>query len=170
MLNKKMLGALNDQINEEYYSAYLYLSMAAHAEAINLKGLGNWFRVQVLEETAHVMKFFDFVLARRGRVELKAVAGPKTDWESPLAMFEDTLKHEQQISARINKLVKLSVDESDPATQAFLQWFVTEQVEEEAAADEILQQLKLIGDAPAGLFLLDRELAKRVFTTPAAAP
>ncbi len=169
MLSPKMLQALNDQINAEYHSSYLYLSMAAWCESISLKGFANWFRVQTQEEMVHVMKFFDFVNARRGEVELKPIDAVKTKWATPLEAFEDTLKHEQYITGRINKLVALAKDENDPATHAFLQWFVTEQVEEEATADELIQQLKLVASAPGGLFLLDRELAKRTFAPPAAA-
>ena len=167
MLSQKMQEALNDQINAEYFSSYLYLAMAAHCEAINLDGFANWLRVQTQEEMAHAMKFFGFVLERGGRVELKAIEAPPSQWESPLAIFEATLKHEQYITDRINKLVDLAVAESDHATNAFLQWFVSEQVEEEATADGILQKLKLMADAPGGLFMLDRELAQRTFTPPA---
>ncbi len=167
MLSQKMQDALNEQINAEYYSSYLYLSMAAHCEAINLDGFANWLRVQTQEEMAHAMKIFDFVLERGGRVELKPIEGPPAQWDSPVAIFEATLKHEQHVTSRINKLVDLAIDQSDHATNAFLQWFVNEQVEEEATADAILQKLKLMADAPGGLFLLDRELAQRTFTPPA---
>lgn len=169
MLSPKMLAALNSQINAEYYSAYLYLSMAAYAESINLKGLANWFRIQMQEEMVHALRFFDFVNSRRGRVELKPVEGPPTKWDSPLAVFEATMKHEQHVTGLINNLVNQSAEENDFATHAFLQWFVNEQVEEEATADQIIQQLRMIQNAPAGLFMLDRELAQRTFTPPAAA-
>ncbi len=168
MLSKTMQDALNDQINAEYYSSYLYLSMAAWADSANLKGFANWFRVQVQEEMVHVMKFFQYVLDRRGVVKLAAIAGPPTQWASPLAAFEATLAHEQHVTGRINKLAELAIKENDHASHALLEWFVTEQVEEEATADLILQQLKLAGDAPAALFLLDRELGARTFTPPAA--
>jgi ferritin len=164
-----MQEALNSQINAEYYSSYLYLSMAAHCEAASLKGFGNWMRVQAQEEMFHAMKFFDFVLDRGGRVELGPIDGPPTKWESAVDVFEATLAHEQHVTALINKLVDLAIAESDHATHTLLQWFVTEQVEEEASADEILQQLKLVGDAAHGLFMLDRELGQRTFTPPAAA-
>jgi ferritin len=168
MLSKTMQDALNDQINAEYYSSYLYLSMAAWADSANLKGFANWFRMQVQEEMVHVMKFFQYVLDRRGLVKLTAIAGPPTQWASPLAAFEATLAHEQHVTGRINKLAELAIKENDHASHALLEWFVTEQVEEEATADSILQQLKLAGDAPAALFLLDRELGARTFTPPAA--
>jgi ferritin len=169
MLSPKMLAALNAQINAEYYSAYLYLSMAAYAESINLKGLANWFRIQMQEEMVHALRFFDFVNSRRGRVELKPVEGPPTKWDSPLAVFEATLKHEQHVTALINGLVRQAAEENDYATHSFLQWFVNEQVEEEATADQIIQQLRMIQDAPGGLFMLDRELAQRALTPAAAA-
>ena len=169
MLKKKMLDALNDQINAEYYSSYLYLSMAAWSESVNLKGLANWFKVQALEEMVHVMKFFAFVLDRKGEVELKPIEGPPTKWASPVAAFEATLSHEQYITSRINNLVDLALAESDHATNTLLQWFVNEQVEEEASADQMLSQLKLAGDTPAALFMIDRELGARVFTPPAGA-
>jgi len=169
MLSPKMQDALNAQINAEYYSSYLYLSMAAHVEAGNLKGFGNWMRVQAQEEMVHAMKFFDFILERGGKVSLQPVEGPPTQWGSPLAIFEATLEHEQHVTSLINKLVDLARSESDHATDNFLQWFVAEQVEEEASADEVLQQLKLMQDAPGGLFLMDRELAQRIFTPPPAA-
>jgi ferritin len=169
MLKKKMLDALNDQINAEYYSSYLYLSMAAWSESANLKGMANWFRVQAQEEMVHAMKFFAFVLDRKGEVELKAIEGPPTKWVSPAAAFEAALSHEQYITSRINKLVDLALAESDHATNALLQWFVNEQVEEEASADLVLSQLKLAGETPAALFMIDRELGTRVFTPPPAA-
>ncbi len=170
MLSPKMQAALNAQINAEYYSSYLYLSMAAYAESMNLKGLANWFRVQAQEELGHAMKFFDFVADRSGRVTLTSIDGPPTDWASPVAAFEAALTHERHISSLINKLVDLALAESDHATNNFLQWFVAEQVEEEATADGIVQQLRLVKDAPGGLFLLDRELSQRTFVPPAATP
>jgi ferritin len=163
-----MQDALNDQINAELYSAYLYLSMAAHFEAANLKGLANWMRVQNQEETFHGMKFFDYVLSRQGRVELKAIAAPPTKWKSPLAVFEAVYEHELKVTGLINKLATLAQRENDHATGVLLHWFINEQVEEEANADAIVQKLKLIGDNSSGLFLLDQELAQRVYTPPAA--
>ncbi len=168
MLSPKMQAALNAQINAEYYSSYLYLSMAAYAESTNLKGMANWFRVQAQEELGHAMKLFDYVHNRRGQVELKPIEGPPTTWDSPLAVFEATLGHEQHVTALINHLVQLAGEENDYATQAFLQWFITEQVEEEATADQIVQQLRLIQNAPGGLFMLDRELGQRTFVAPTA--
>ena len=116
----------------------------------------------------HAMKFYDFINERGGRVKLKPVEGPPTDWSSPLDVFENTYKHEQKVTGLINDLVNLAVKQRDHATNIFLQWFVTEQVEEEASADEVVQKLKLMGDAKGGLFMLDREMGQRVFTPPAA--
>jgi ferritin len=168
MLSKKMQEALNSQINAEYYSSYLYLSMSAHCKAINLEGFASWLRVQAQEEMVHAMKFFDFILERGGRVSLTALEGPPTEWASPTAIFEATLKHERYVTDRINKLVDLALAESDHATNAFLQWFVNEQVEEEASADAVLRKLVLMADAPGGLFMLDQQLGQRTFTAPAA--
>ena len=165
MLSDKMLSALNSQINAEYYSSYLYLSMAAHCRAANLEGFASWLRIQADEEMIHAMKIYDFVLERGGRVALAALDAPPTQWETPTAIFEATLAHEQHVTGRINKLVDLAIAESDHATNAFLQWFVNEQVEEEASADAVLRKLQLMADAPGGLFMLDQQLGQR----PAAA-
>ena len=167
MISKKMEKALNSQINAELYSAYLYLSMVAYFESINLPGFSNWMRIQIQEETAHAMKIFDFVNERGGRVTLKAIEEPSTEWESPLAVFEATYKHEQKVTGLINELVNLAIEEKDHATRSFLQWFVDEQVEEESSVDQVLQQLKLVEKAPGGLHMLDKELGQRVFTPPA---
>ena len=167
MLSKTIQDAMNEQISAETYSSYLYLSMAAHCDEVNLKGFSHWFRIQVDEERAHMMKMFDFVLERGGKVDLQAIDAPTASWESPLAVFEATLAHEQMVTARINKLVDLALAESDHATNAFLQWFVSEQVEEEATADAIRQELTLMQDAPGALYMLDRDLAKRARAAPA---
>ena len=166
MLSKKVQEALNAQINAEYYSSYLYLSMAAHCQAMNLEGFASWLRIQADEEMIHAMKIYDFVLERGDRVTLTAIEAPPSAWESPLAIFEATYSHEQYVTERINKLVDLAIADSDHATNAFLQWFVNEQVEEEASADAVLQKLKLMADAPGGLFMLDQEMGQR----PPAAP
>ena len=164
MLSKKMQEALNAQINAEQYSSYLYLSMAAWADKTNLKGFGSWFRVQAVEELIHVTKFFDYVLDRRSEVVLQAIAAPPTEWKSPEDVFEATLAHEQHVTSLIHKLSDLAVAEKDHATRNVVEWFIAEQVEEEATADEILNQIKLTGTAPAGLFMIDRELGTRTFT------
>jgi len=169
MIKKKVQDAINEQINAELYSAYLYFSMEAYFHSINLKGFANWMRVQTKEEMVHGMKFFEFIKDRGGRINLKTIEGPQFDWKSPLDAFQEIYKHEQKVTDLINKLVDLSLKESDHATNTFLQWFVTEQVEEEAAADEIVQKLKLIGKDGSGLFMIDQELAQRVFVMPATA-
>jgi ferritin len=169
MLNEKMAKALNDQINAEFYSSYLYLSMAAYFDSLNLKGFANWMKVQAQEEDFHAKKFFGYVIDRSARVRLQAIKAPPHDWDSPLAVFEAAYKHECHVTDLINKLVDLSLKLSDHATNNVLQWFVGEQVEEEANADSIVQQLKLIGKDGQGLLMLDRELATRVFTPPPAA-
>ncbi|RMG05793.1 MAG: ferritin [Nitrospirae bacterium] len=166
MLDKKMEKALNDQINAEIYSAYLYLSMSAYFESINLKGFANWMRVQTMEEQTHAKKFYDFMLDRGGRVLLTSIDAPPTEWESPLAAFEHVLEHEQHVTSLINGLMDLAIDLRDHATSSFLKWFIDEQVEEEATADEIIQSLKLNEKNPAGLFMIDKELGQRVFTPP----
>lgn len=168
MIKKKMQDALNGQINAELYSSYLYLSMAAYFESVNLKGFANWMRVQTQEELVHVMKFYDYVIGKGGKVKLSSIDGPPTEWKSPLDVFESTYRHEQKVTGLINKLVNLAVSEKDHATTNFLQWFVDEQVEEEASADKVVQKLKLVKDAPGGLLMIDNELAQRVFTPPAA--
>ncbi len=170
MLSEKMQGALNNQINAELHSAYIYLSMSAFFSDKNMNGFANWMRIQAQEEMVHAMKFYDFVIGRRGRALLQPVQAVPSEWELPLAVFENALAHEQKITGMINELVRLSNDERDYASNSFLQWFVDEQVEEEANADGIVQQLKMVGDLPAVLFMLDRELATRVFVPPAAAP
>ena len=161
-----MLEELNKQVNAELYSAYLYLSMAAYFESINLKGFANWMRVQAQEELTHAMRFFDYINERGGVVKLAAIEQPPTEWKSPLDVFEATYKHEVKVTGMINSLVNLAMKEKDHATYNMLQWFVAEQVEEEASADEIRQQLKLIGKDGRGILMLDRELGQRVFTPP----
>jgi ferritin len=169
MIKEKVQEALNEQIKWEFYSAYLYLSMAAYFASVNLPGFANWMKVQAQEELVHAMKLFDFVNERGGKVTLAAVEAPPSEWDSPLAVFEATYEHEQIVTGRINALVDLAVAESDHATNQMLQWFVTEQVEEESSADEMVQKLKLVGKEGGGLFMLDRELAQRVFVPPPAA-
>jgi ferritin len=168
MIGKKIQDALNQQINAELYSSYLYLSMAAHFESENLSGFAQWMRAQSAEETGHAMKFFDFVIERGGDVSLAAIDGPPTEWASPLAVFEETLKHEQKVTGLINDLVDLARSEKDHAAEIFLQWFVTEQVEEESSVEDALHKLRLAGDAPNLLFMLDRELGGRPGGAPAA--
>ena len=167
MLSSKMQDALNGQLNAELYSSYLYLSMAAYFLDLNLGGFANWMQVQAQEEDMHAMKFYNFLNERGGRILLKAIDGPPTEWDSPLAAFEAVLEHEQKVTGLINDLVELALAEHDHATNIFLQWFVTEQVEEEDSANDVIQQIKMIGEAKGGLFMLDRELGQRTFTAPA---
>jgi ferritin len=168
MINEKIMAALNQQLNAELYSSYLYLSMSAYFETKNLKGFANWMRVQAQEELMHAMKFYGYINGRGGRVTLTKIEGPPTQWDSPRAVFEHVYQHEQKVTGLINNLVDVALSESDHATNNFLQWFVAEQVEEESSADGIVQKLKLIGDAGEGLFMIDQELGQRIFTPPAA--
>ena len=167
MIDKKMQDALNEQINAELYSAYLYLSMAAYFESTNLPGFATWMRVQTKEELLHGMKIYDYVNERGGRVTLKSIAEPPSEWESPLAAFEAAYKHEQKVTGLINGLVNLAVEEKDDAANTFLQWFVDEQVEEEESAETVVNKLKLVADASDGMNMLDNEMGQRVFTPPA---
>jgi len=167
VLSERMTGALNEQINKEIYSAYLYLSMSAHSTFVGLKGFANWFMVQYQEEMVHVMKIYDYINNQGGQVKLLAVEQPPTEFGSPLEMFEKTLEHEKFVTKCINDLVDLAIKEKDHASNIFLQWFVTEQIEEEANDNEIISKLKLVGKGGNGLFMLDKELAARVFTPPA---
>ena len=164
MISAKMLKALNAHLNEEFYSSYLYLSMAAYFEAKNLKGFANWFRIQTQEEYMHGMKFFNFILQKGGKVSLSQINMPEIEWKDIPEIFSDTLKHEQKITGLINKLTELAMIEKDFATNNFLQWFVTEQVEEEANVEEIIQKIEMIGDNKSGLYMLDNELGARVLT------
>lgn len=168
MLSEKMEKALNGQINAEFYSAYMYMAMAAHFERGDLPGFANWMRVQAQEEQFHAVKIYDFVLDRGGKVALAAIQAPPSVWKSPLDVLKATLEHEQKVTGLINDLVYLARDQRDNATEIFLQWFVNEQVEEEDSAGKILGQLKIIEDSPQALFLLDRELGQRVYTPPTA--
>jgi len=161
MISQKMQKALNDQINAELFSSYLYLSMAAYLEAQNWNGMAVWMKLQSTEEYQHAMKFYAFVLAHGGSVTLEAIDKPKTTWNNPQEIFIEAFTHEQYITKRINDLVSLALEEKDYATNIFLNWFVTEQVEEEATVTLINHKFSLIGDNKTSLFLLDRELGMR---------
>jgi ferritin len=161
MLSKVVQDTINDQIKNELYSAYLYLSMSAYFEGANLPGCAHWMRVQSQEEVSHAMKFFEFVFDRGGRVMLQAIDQPPVDFKSPLDIFQQSLQHEQKVTAMINHIYEVAVKENDYATQTFVQWFITEQVEEEKNATQIVDQLKAVGDQPAALFMLDGYLGKR---------
>ncbi|MBW2529468.1 MAG: ferritin [Deltaproteobacteria bacterium] len=168
MLKEKMNEALCEQINAELYSSYLYLSMSAYFETINLRGAASWMRTQAQEELLHVGKFFDYIHDRGGKVTLGAIDAPPAEWKSPLAAFEQAYEHEQHVTERVNSLVDLANELSDRATYQMLQWFVAEQVEEEASVDAVVQHIKLVGGEGHGLFLIDRELATRTFVMPPA--
>jgi ferritin len=161
MLPDKIQKALNDQVNAELYSAYLYLSMNAYFKSSGLDGFANWMSQQAHEETQHALKFYDFIHQRGGRVALTQIEAPPSQWDSPLAVFEATLQHEQKVTGLISELVDLAQAERDHATVIFLEWFVSEQVEEEESVGAVLDQLKLLGDDRSGLFMIDRELAQR---------
>jgi len=161
MLSEKMQAALNGQLNAELYSSYLYLSMNAYFKSINLDGFANWMHFQAQEELMHAMKFYDFINQRGGKVTLQRIEAPPSGWDSPLSVFQATLEHEQKVTGLIHALVDLALAEHDHATNIFLQWFVSEQVEEEENVGGVLEQLKLMGEAKGGLFMIDRELAKR---------
>ena len=167
MLNKEIADALNSQMNFEMYSANIYMSMATWFDARNLVGFANWMKVQYSEEMFHFTKFYNFINERGGRVLLSGMDAPATEWDSPLAAFDNALEHERIVTGRIDDLVVQATEAKDHATVNFLQWFVGEQVEEEASVDGVIQQLKLMEGAPGGLFMLDRELGQRVFTPPA---
>jgi ferritin len=170
MLNEKMRDAINEQINKELYSAYLYQSMMAHFEALGLQGFATWMRIQSMEETLHAYKFYDYVVERGGRVTLMAIDGPETEWPTPLAAFEQVLSHEQFVTSRINNLMDIALEIRDHASTSFLQWYIDEQVEEEANAEQIVNKLKLIGDNAQALLMIDQELGARVFAMPAGMP
>ncbi len=166
MLNKKMNVALNKHMNIEFYSAHLYLAMSSYAGSIGLKGAANWFMVQYQEEMVHFMKFYTYINSQGEHVALDTMTAPPGTFKSLLDMFEQTLKHEQYITACINDLTDLALQEKDHATNIFMQWFVTEQVEEEENDRDIIAKLKLIGNNGQGLLMLDNELASRVFVPP----
>jgi ferritin len=161
MISKAMNEAMNKQINAEMFSSYLYLAMSAHFEAESLGGTARWLRLQAKEEMEHAMKFFDHLIERGGKIVLKKIDEPESAWASPLAAFEAVAAHERKVTGLIHALVDKAAAEKDHASTIFLQWFVTEQVEEEANADEIVQKLKMIGESMNGLFMMDRHLGQR---------
>jgi ferritin len=160
-MDPKMLAEMNVQIREELYSAYLYLSMAAHFESANLPGFATWMKKQAGEEQEHAMKFFEHIHDRGGKVTLHAIAQPPVDFKTPLSIFEQVLEHEKVVTGRIHLLYKLAVEGKDYASQTFLTWFVNEQVEEEKNATQIVESLKMMGDSANALFMLDSVLGKR---------
>jgi ferritin len=161
MINERVLEAMNKQINAELHSAYLYLAMAAFLDGINFSGMASWMQVQAREEVGHAMKFYRHIVDRGGNVKLSSIEGPRGEWESTSHVFEDAYAHECKISALIHGLLELAQAEKDYAALPLLQWFVSEQIEEEADACNIVHRLKLIGDSKNALFMLDRDLGER---------
>lgn len=167
MISPKIQDAINAQINAELWSGYLYLSMAMHFEAEGFAGIANWFKVQYQEEQAHATIFMNYLHSRGGRVVLKAIAEVPTNWASPLQAFADTLAHEEKVTALINNLYALAESEHDYATRGKLDWFVSEQVEEEETAKQLVDRLKMIEDNRLAVYMLDQELGARTFNVPA---
>lgn len=167
MFNKKIETAINEQINAELWSAYLYLSMSAYCHDNGYAGIGNWYQIQFKEEQDHAMILFNYVISRGGRVTLKPIEAVPTTWDSLLHTFNETLKHEKIVTGLINDLYTLALQETDYATQSMLKWFIDEQVEEEETALEIINNLKMIQDNGYGLYMLDKELATRTYKTAA---
>ena len=161
MMNKTIQDAISEQIAREFYSGYLYLSMSAYFQSLNLPGFAQWMRIQYQEEVNHALKLLDYVHERQGHVTLQAIQQPKSDFKSPLDVFEQALNHEREVSTTINKLYALTQKENDYPTQIALQWFITEQVEEEKAAGAVVEQIKMIGDNKIALLMLDRQLGAR---------
>jgi len=168
-MNSKVQKAINDQINAELWSAYLYLSMSADFAVKGYPGFSNWMMVQFKEEQDHALKFFNYVIQRGGEVELKPIEKVQQSWDTPLKAMEDTLAHEQKVTALINGIYKIAQEENDYATQSFLQWFIDEQVEEEDSARNLIDALKRVGDKGPGAYMLDKELASRVYVPLATA-
>lgn len=161
MISPTIEKALNDQLNFELYSSYIYLSMAAYFESTDLTGCAQWMKSQTIEEVVHSQKFYGYINERGGRVKLAAINAPKTEWNSPLEAFEEALSHEREVTRRINAIMDMAIAEKDHATQIFLQWFITEQVEEEASVNAVVQRMKLASQSPGGLFMVDKELGSR---------
>jgi len=163
-MNKTIEQAFNDHLNAEFFSAYLYLSMANYLAARNLDGMAHWMRLQVEEERSHAIRFIDYMHERDGRVILQQIDQPKVEWEGPLEIFREAYEHECLITSKINALVDLAIKQNDHATTTFLQWFVTEQVEEEANVSAIVSRLEMIGDHGMGILMMDQQLAQRTIT------
>lgn len=169
MINNEVAKVLNEQVNKELYSAYLYLSMSAYFSDIGLLGFANWMRVQAQEEQAHAMLVYDFIVNRSAKVTLDKISAPKTEWQSTLEAMEDVLKHECFITESINNIISVAETNKDRATMSYFQWFVDEQVQEEASAVDLISKLKLIGEDKSALYMLDKDLSARVFTPPSKA-
>ncbi len=163
MLSEKLVNAINEQIQFEYYSAFAYKAMQAHFENEDLTGMANWMNIQFQEELSHAEKMFKFVCETGGKVTFMELKAPRNEFSSVLEVFEETLKHEQEVTSRINKLMDLAQEEKNHTAQIFLQWFITEQIEEEANVSHIIAKLKRIGEDGRGLMMIDQELEKRTF-------
>lgn len=166
MLSQKMTDAINEQINAELYSGYLYMSMAAYFEDLQLPGCAHWMTVQAQEEMTHALRLYKHLVDRGGRALMKPIDGPATEWDSPLACFQAVAEHEAKVTSLINGLMSLAREENDFASESFLHWFVNEQVEEEASAAEVVGKIKMVEQTQGGLYMLDAEMAARVFTMP----
>lgn len=166
MMNEKLEKAFNDQINKELYSEYLYMSMYAYFDRQNLQGFKNWMNVQMQEEHAHAMGMFNYLHERGGKVVLQAIEHPETDWNSPVELFEHVLKHEKYVTSLINSLMDVADEVKDRAAVSFLDWYLKEQVEEEANVSKVLKTLKMVCDDKNSLYMFDKELATRVFNPP----
>ena len=166
MLSNQLLDALNDQVNFEFYSSYTYLAMAAYAESIDLSGVANFFRVQAQEEMSHAMKFYDYIFQKGGMVKLEAIEKPKVEYNNIIEVFETGFNHEQTVTKRIYELADIATAEREHATMSLLKWFVDEQVEEENNFQTILKKVRRLEGNPAAMYMLDEELATRVFTPP----
>lgn len=167
MMSQRMADAINEQINAEFYSAFLYLSMATKLDDMTFAGFANWMKVQYEEEVFHAMKFVNHMAERGERVVLKEIDAPETEWEGPHPMWEAAYEHEVKVTGLINDLMRIAVDENDFASQQFLQWYVEEQVEEEDNTSTIRDKIAMVQDMAGGLYMLDQELAARTFTPPA---
>lgn len=167
MISKKMNEVLNGQVNAELYSSYLYLAMSSWFSEKSLSGFAGWMRAQAQEELFHSIKILDYILERGGKVQLETIEKPKGSWSSPLEVIQETADHEAKVTGLINDLVDAALQERDHAANIFLQWFVAEQVEEEASVGEVVEKMKMIGDDSAGMFAMDMEMGKRIFTPPA---
>ena len=166
MIKKVIQDAINVQIKKEMFSSNLYLAMAAYYHKINLNGFASWMRIQAQEEQFHALKFYDYLIDRGGHAIIAQIDAPTTEWATPLTAFEASLEHEKLVTTSINSLADLAVKESDHATNIMLQWFITEQVEEEATVSDIVERLKMMGDFKGGLYMMDNELKRIVFTAP----
>ena len=166
MISKEMQKELNEQVNKEFFSAYMYLAMSAYCNTIGLPGFAHWMRMQYEEESLHVTKMYDYILDQGGAIHLQTIEEPPKEYGTPIEIIEQTLEHEQFITKSIHKMMGLAVEEHDYATQTFLQWYVTEQVEEEANVNDILAPLRMVGNDKGGLMMIDQKLSLRLAPTP----